>query len=243
MPTSTNEAVRLADSLIALHKLTVCGAPAQPTHDNWGPLVIPAASSHDGDNGTTRGLALLGLYHGPTCAAVRRSCTTPGRARTAIVRSRSSPTSGGKDRYLDPRRRWRADPPGPTSHARAFVRHTWTLSFRLAVVGSRRSRSWRSPRPLPLRTGRRIPARTFRAPISSHLSTIDGELRVPGLDSAVEVRRDRWGVPHSTRAQSTTCLFAQGYVAAQEPALADGDVAAAGRRALGRSARPVRCAA
>jgi penicillin amidase len=48
------------------------------------------------------------------------------------------------------------------------------------------------------------------------LPQLEGTLRVPGLASAVEVRRDARGVPH-LRAQSLEdLLFAQGYVTAQD---------------------------
>jgi penicillin amidase len=48
------------------------------------------------------------------------------------------------------------------------------------------------------------------------LSTIEGTIVVPGPKAAVEVVRDRWGVPH-IYAQSTEDLyFAQGYVMAQD---------------------------
>ncbi|MBX9927611.1 MAG: penicillin acylase family protein [Gemmatimonadaceae bacterium] len=50
----------------------------------------------------------------------------------------------------------------------------------------------------------------------SRLATLDGELRVPELDSAVEVRRDRWGVPHIYARTTHDLFFAQGYVAAQD---------------------------
>src|SRR5256885_13008471 len=48
------------------------------------------------------------------------------------------------------------------------------------------------------------------------LAQIDGQLDVPGLDSAVEVRRDRWGVPHIYAKTQHDLFFAQGYVAAQD---------------------------
>jgi penicillin amidase len=50
----------------------------------------------------------------------------------------------------------------------------------------------------------------------ARLATLAGRVAVPGLDSAVEVRRDRWGVPH-IYARTVADLFkAQGYVAAQD---------------------------
>jgi len=48
------------------------------------------------------------------------------------------------------------------------------------------------------------------------LAQLDGETRVAGLDSAVEVRRDRWGVPHIYAKTTHDLFFAQGYVVAQD---------------------------
>lgn len=48
------------------------------------------------------------------------------------------------------------------------------------------------------------------------LAQIDGTMRVTGLDSAVEVRRDRWGVPHIYARTQHDLFFAQGFVAAQD---------------------------
>src|SRR6185436_11924123 len=48
------------------------------------------------------------------------------------------------------------------------------------------------------------------------LAKIDGRIDVPGLDSTVEVRRDRWGVPHIYAKTQRDLFFAQGYVAAQD---------------------------
>src|SRR2546423_2448260 len=50
----------------------------------------------------------------------------------------------------------------------------------------------------------------------ARLATLDGTVAVPGLDSAVEVRRDRWGVPHIYAKTQHDVFFAQGYVAAQD---------------------------
>jgi penicillin amidase len=50
----------------------------------------------------------------------------------------------------------------------------------------------------------------------TRLSILDGEVVVPGLDSAVEVRRDRWGVPHIYARTTHDLFFAQGYVVAQD---------------------------
>jgi penicillin G amidase len=48
------------------------------------------------------------------------------------------------------------------------------------------------------------------------LAQISGTLETPGLDSAVEVRRDRWGVPHIYARTQHDLFFAQGFVAAQD---------------------------
>lgn len=50
----------------------------------------------------------------------------------------------------------------------------------------------------------------------ARLAQIDGTVSVPGLDSTVEVRRDRWGVPHIYARTEHDVFFAQGYVAAQD---------------------------
>jgi penicillin amidase len=48
------------------------------------------------------------------------------------------------------------------------------------------------------------------------LAQIEGRLEVTALDSAVEVRRDRWGVPHIYAKTAHDLFFAQGFVAAQD---------------------------
>ena len=73
-------------------------APAQPTHDNWGPLVVPPQQSlHDGRQPLQlEGQPLLGIRpEGERPRASRCSCTTRTTLTTAIVRCRCSPTSGG----------------------------------------------------------------------------------------------------------------------------------------------------
>ncbi len=50
----------------------------------------------------------------------------------------------------------------------------------------------------------------------TRLAQLDGEVRVPGLDSTVEVRRDKWGVPHIYAKTTHDLFFAQGYVVAQD---------------------------
>ncbi len=50
----------------------------------------------------------------------------------------------------------------------------------------------------------------------TRLAKIDGQIDVARLDSAVEVRRDRWGVPHIYAKTVHDLFFAQGFVAAQD---------------------------
>lgn len=50
----------------------------------------------------------------------------------------------------------------------------------------------------------------------TRLAVLDGTVRLAGLDSAVEVRRDTWGVPHIYAKTQHDLFFAQGFVAAQD---------------------------
>ncbi|MFN2399293.1 MAG: penicillin acylase family protein [Gemmatimonadaceae bacterium] len=50
----------------------------------------------------------------------------------------------------------------------------------------------------------------------TRLAQLDGTILVPGLDSAVEVRRDRWGIPHIYARTQHDVFLAQGFVAAQD---------------------------
>jgi penicillin G amidase len=61
-----------------------------------------------------------------------------------------------------------------------------------------------------------LPAAALRDSARARLARLDGRTTVPGLDSAVEVRRDRWGVPHIYARTPHDVFFAQGYVAAQD---------------------------
>jgi penicillin G amidase len=45
---------------------------------------------------------------------------------------------------------------------------------------------------------------------------VSGRVQVPGLQAAVEVVRDRWGVPHLYARDNADLFFAQGYVQAQD---------------------------
>src|SRR4029453_633106 len=57
---------------------------------------------------------------------------------------------------------------------------------------------------------------TLRDEAVKRLAQIDGTMSIPGLDTAVEVRRDRWGVPHIYARTEHDLFFAQGFVAAQD---------------------------
>jgi penicillin G amidase len=56
----------------------------------------------------------------------------------------------------------------------------------------------------------------IRAASSAALPPLDGELSVPGLADAVDVRRDRWGVPAIEARSLEDLWFAQGFVTASE---------------------------
>src|SRR5512133_413833 len=50
----------------------------------------------------------------------------------------------------------------------------------------------------------------------TRLAVLSGTVRLAGLDSAVEVRRDTWGIPHIYAKTQHDLFFAQGFVAAQD---------------------------
>ena len=56
----------------------------------------------------------------------------------------------------------------------------------------------------------------FKQLARESLSTVEGELVVPGLRAPVEVIRDRWGVPHIYAQNTEDLFFAQGFVVAQD---------------------------
>jgi len=74
----------------------------------------------------------------------------------------------------------------------------------------------RSGSATPSRPTGRTSADTLRDEAAKRLAKIDGTIDVPGLDSAVEVRRDQWGVPHIYARTQHDVFFAQGFVAAQD---------------------------
>ncbi|HEY2852958.1 MAG TPA: penicillin acylase family protein [Gemmatimonadaceae bacterium] len=61
-----------------------------------------------------------------------------------------------------------------------------------------------------------LSAQSLRDSSRGRLATVEGRVRLTGLDSAVEVRRDQWGVPHIYARTAHDVFFAQGYVAAQD---------------------------
>ncbi len=58
----------------------------------------------------------------------------------------------------------------------------------------------------------RVPALLAQSAVAASTDS----LRIPGLTAAVEVRRDRWGVPHIYAKSQRDLFFAQGFVAAQD---------------------------
>jgi penicillin amidase len=56
----------------------------------------------------------------------------------------------------------------------------------------------------------------LRARATAALSQTSGEVRLAGLESPVEVIRDRWGIPHIYARTVHDLFFAQGFVAAQD---------------------------
>lgn len=57
---------------------------------------------------------------------------------------------------------------------------------------------------------------TLDSTARARLAVLDGTVALAGLDSSVEVRRDRWGVPHIYARTQHDLFFAQGYIAAQD---------------------------
>ena len=69
---------------------------------------------------------------------------------------------------------------------------------------------------LPATLAGQTPGAALLDSARTRLAQIDGTVTVPGLDSTVEVRRDRWGVPHIYAKTRHDLFLAQGYVAAQD---------------------------
>src|SRR5262249_29390767 len=57
---------------------------------------------------------------------------------------------------------------------------------------------------------------SLRKKASTVLAQLEGEIQVPGLKEPVEVRRDRWGIPHIYASNVEDLFFAQGFVAGQD---------------------------
>ena len=97
------------------------------------------------------------------------------------------------------------------------ARSLWALTAIAIAAAATAAAIGTSPASASSRPTRAIPtADTLRDEAAKRLAKIDGELAVPGLDSAVEVRRDRWGVPHIYARTQHDVFFAQGFVAAQD---------------------------
>lgn len=88
-------------------------------------------------------------------------------------------------------------------------RKTFALSvvFALAVVASACQPSQPAPPPAPT---------SLDALAQQALARIDGAVKVPGLKAAVEIVRDRQGIPHIYAQNDDDLFFAQGYVMAQD---------------------------
>lgn len=61
-----------------------------------------------------------------------------------------------------------------------------------------------------------LTAKALTAKAEGVLSTLEGDVRVPGLREPVEVLRDRWGIAHIYAKNADDLFFAQGLVAAQD---------------------------
>jgi len=61
-----------------------------------------------------------------------------------------------------------------------------------------------------------VAAAAFKYVLRRPLPQVDGELRVGGLNSTIEIVRDRWGVPHISARDSLDAFFGQGFCHAQE---------------------------
>ncbi len=84
--------------------------------------------------------------------------------------------------------------------------HRYPLLFAgifASLLGAQALPSARSGVPLPVQAAARL---------AQH----DGKLTVTGLESPVEILRDKWGIPHIYAKSTHDLFFAQGYVAAQD---------------------------
>jgi penicillin amidase len=79
-----------------------------------------------------------------------------------------------------------------------------------------RAQSTRLTSELPATALSHLSLGALRDTARARLAVVDGRVSLTGLDSAVKVRRDRWGVPHIYARTAHDLFFAQGYVAAQD---------------------------
>ena len=86
----------------------------------------------------------------------------------------------------------------------------------VTLAASTRAQDTRLTRTAPSARYARLSREALRDSARARLAVLDGRVRLTGLDSAVEVRRDRWGVPHIYARTAHDVFFAQGYVAAQD---------------------------
>ena len=104
------------------------------------------------------------------------------------------------------------DRPGIIAAVSSTTRTFITSIIGLATVVTFEASSGRASRLVPSVSS----VDTLRDEAVKRLAHIDGTMAIPGLDSAVEVRRDRWGVPHIYARTEHDLFFAQGFVAAQD---------------------------
>ena len=105
-----------------------------------------------------------------------------------------------------------SDRPGIIAAVSSTTRTFITSIIGLATVVTFEASSGRASRLVPSVSS----VDTLRDEAVKRLAQIDGTMSIPGLDSAVEVRRDRWGVPHIYARTEHDLFFAQGFVAAQD---------------------------
>ncbi|PYP65182.1 MAG: hypothetical protein DMD26_11935, partial [Gemmatimonadetes bacterium] len=92
------------------------------------------------------------------------------------------------------------------------------VTFALLAVSAdaARAQGARLTSPQPPPAFAHLSREALRDSARARLALVDGRVGLTGLDSSVEVRRDRWGVPHIYARTAHDVLFAQGYVAAQD---------------------------
>jgi penicillin G amidase len=96
------------------------------------------------------------------------------------------------------------------------VNHTLLALAAVALPAIASSQQPRLASPAPTSTYAHLTRQALRDSARARLAAVDGRARLTGLDSAVEVRRDGWGVPHIYARTAHDVFYAQGYVAAQD---------------------------